>query len=88
MIESPKYGIISSIKGSLIEVKGLNDDACLYDLLKISKYNILGQVIQIYSDYFVAQCFENTYKLKLGESSCIERIFIHGISTRIIDKDF
>jgi len=63
----PNGGYISSIKGSLIEVKGLNSDARLYDLLKISKYNILGQIIQIYSDYLVAQCFESTYRLKLGE---------------------
>ena len=67
MNNDSRCGIISSIKGSLIEVKGLNNDARLYDLVKISKYNILGQVIQIYSEYFVAQCFESTYKLKLGE---------------------
>jgi V/A-type H+-transporting ATPase subunit A len=29
--------------------------------------NILGEVIQIYSDHVIAQCFENTFNLKLNE---------------------
>jgi len=60
-------GYISSIVGSLIEIKGLQDHVRLYDLIKISKHNILGEVIQIYSDHVIAQCFENTIKVKLKE---------------------
>ena len=55
-------GYISAIIGSLIKVKGLETQIRLHDLIKISKFNILGEVIQIYSDQVVAQCFENTTK--------------------------
>ncbi|MFW9998685.1 MAG: V-type ATP synthase subunit A [Candidatus Hodarchaeota archaeon] len=58
-------GYISAIIGSLIKVKGLENQTRLHDLIKITKYNILGEVIQIYSDHIVAQCFENTTNLKL-----------------------
>ncbi len=62
-----EYGYISAINGSLVEVKGLENTIRLHDLIKISKYNILGEVIQIYSDYIVAQCYENLHNLKLRE---------------------
>jgi hypothetical protein len=39
----------------------------LHDLIKIIKHNILGEVIQIYSDHVVAQCFENTINLRINE---------------------
>jgi len=29
--------------------------------------NMLGEVIQIYSDYIVVQCFENTTNLRINE---------------------
>lgn len=67
MIENPIHGVISSIKGSLIEIKGIENDARLFDLLKVVKHNILGEIIQIHADYLVAQCFESTHKLSLGE---------------------
>jgi len=60
-------GYISAIYGSLIEIKGLEKQIRLHDLIKVSNHNILGEVIQIYSDHVVAQCFENTYNLKLNE---------------------
>ncbi|MFW9896110.1 MAG: V-type ATP synthase subunit A [Candidatus Thorarchaeota archaeon] len=62
-----KYGIIISIKGSLVEVKGLENEIRLHDLIKISKYNILSEVIQIYPDYIVAQCYDDTHRLKLND---------------------
>ncbi|MFX1456678.1 MAG: V-type ATP synthase subunit A [Promethearchaeota archaeon] len=62
-----KYGIIKSIKGSLVEVKGLENEIRLHDLIKISKYNILSEVIQIYPDYIVAQCYDDTHRLKLND---------------------
>jgi len=58
-------GYISAIIGSLVKIKGLENQICLHDLIKISKYNILGEVIQIYSDHIIAQCFENTTNVKL-----------------------
>ena len=68
MIEKErKSGYISEIVGSLIKIKGLENHVRLYDLIKIPKYNILGEVIQIFSDHAVAQCFENTINLKLNE---------------------
>ena len=60
-------GYISAIIGSLIKVKGLETQIRLHDLIKISKFNILGEVIQIYSDHVVAQLFENTTKLRINE---------------------
>jgi V/A-type H+-transporting ATPase subunit A len=60
-------GYISAIVGSLIKIKGLESQVRLYDLIKVSRYNILGEVIQIYSDHIVAQCFENTANLKINE---------------------
>ena len=60
-------GYISAIIGSLIKIKGLENHVRLHDLVKISNYQILGEVIQIYSDYIIAQCFENTIRVKLNE---------------------
>ncbi|MFW9819420.1 MAG: V-type ATP synthase subunit A [Candidatus Thorarchaeota archaeon] len=62
-----KYGTIKSIKGSLVEVKGLENEIRLHDLIKITKYNILSEVIQIYPDYIVAQCYDDTHRLKLND---------------------
>ncbi|KKL93630.1 hypothetical protein LCGC14_1872730, partial [marine sediment metagenome] len=60
-------GYISSVNGSLIHIKGIENVIKLHDLIKISKHNILGEVIQIYSDYVVAQCFENTINLRIHD---------------------
>ncbi len=60
-------GYISGIKGSLIEIKGLENQIRLFDLVKITKRNILSEVIQIHKDYVVAQCFEDTLNLTLNE---------------------
>ena len=58
-------GHISAIVGSLIKVKGLENQIRLHDLIKVR--NMLGEVIQIYSDYIVVQCFENTTNLRINE---------------------
>ncbi len=63
--ENYKLGYISLINGSLIEIKGFRSQIRIHDLVKISKYNILGEVIQIFSDHVVAQCYEDTYDLEL-----------------------
>ena len=60
-------GYISAITGSLITIRGLENYVQLHELIKISKYEILGEVIQIYSNHVIAQCFENTIKLKLND---------------------
>ena len=60
-------GYISSVNGSLIHIKGIENVIKLHNLIKISKYNILGEVIQIYSDHVVAQCFENTINLRIHD---------------------
>ncbi|MFX0030527.1 MAG: V-type ATP synthase subunit A [Candidatus Hermodarchaeota archaeon] len=65
--EQSKYGLIKSIKGSLVEVKGLENEIRLHDLIKITKYNILSEVIQIYPNYIIAQCYDDTQKLKLND---------------------
>ncbi|MHA1294103.1 MAG: V-type ATP synthase subunit A [Promethearchaeota archaeon] len=65
--KSNNYGYISGINGSLIEIKGLETQVKLHDLIKISEHNILGEVIQIYENIIIAQCYENTYNLKLHQ---------------------
>lgn len=64
---NPKKGYISAITGSLIKIKGLERQIRLHELVKVAKYNLLGEVIQIYSDYIVAQCFENTTNLRIND---------------------
>ncbi|MEJ2296318.1 MAG: hypothetical protein P8Y23_16335 [Candidatus Lokiarchaeota archaeon] len=64
---SPAEGVITSIYGTLIKVKGLEDYVRLHDLVKISKHNLLGEIIQIYKTYITIQCFESTLNLKLGQ---------------------
>ena len=60
-----QHGYISAIVGSLIKAKGLEDQIRLHDLIKVR--NMLGEVIQIYSDHIVIQCFENTTNLRINE---------------------
>ena len=60
-------GYISAITGSLIKVKGLENFVRLHDLVNIADYSILAEIIQIYSDHIVVQCYENTVKVKLNE---------------------
>ncbi|MFX0047043.1 MAG: V-type ATP synthase subunit A [Candidatus Hermodarchaeota archaeon] len=60
-------GFISAVYGSLVEIKGLENNVRLDDLLKISNHNFLCAVIQIYSDRIIAQCFENTDSIRLKE---------------------
>ncbi len=62
-----KRGHISAIMGSLIKIKGLERQIKLHELVKVTKYNLLGEVIQIYSDYIVVQCFENTTNLRIND---------------------
>ena len=65
--KDPQSGYISEINGSLIKVKGLENQIRIHDLIKVSNYNILGEVIQKYSDHVIIQCFESTQNLKLKE---------------------
>lgn len=60
-------GYISEINGSLITVKGLENEVRLHDLIKVSRQNLVGEIIQIYSDRIKVQCFEDTDNLKLHE---------------------
>jgi V/A-type H+-transporting ATPase subunit A len=64
-IKKQEFGYIKGIDGSLIKIKGLEKRVRLYDLIQISKYDILGQVIQIFPDHIIAQCFESTFNLQL-----------------------
>lgn len=67
MNENKDQGYISAIHSSLIEVKGIKSKTRLHDLIEISNHNILCEVIKIYSDYIVAQCFEDTFNIRLNE---------------------
>jgi len=85
-----RSGYISAINGTLIKIKGLEGQIRLHDLIKVSEHNILGEVIQKFSDHVVVQCFENTANLKLQE----EVIDLHeslsmelapGLLTKVFD---
>jgi len=85
-----KHGYISAITGSLITIKGLENYVHLHELIKISKYDILGEVIQIYSNYVIAQCFENTIKIKLydqvvGLSETLSMELAPGLLSNVFD---
>ena len=67
MMTEQKTGYITEIIGSLIKVKGLEEVSRLRDIVKILKHNILGEIIQIYSDHIIVQCFDKTMKVKLNE---------------------
>ena len=62
-------GFISAVNGSLVELKGLENQVRLHDLIKILNYNIICEVIQIYSDRIIAQSFENTNSIKLNDKA-------------------
>lgn len=64
---SHQIGYIIAVNGSLITVKGIEETVKLHDLVKVSKFNILGEVIQIYNDHIIVQCYENTNNLKLKQ---------------------
>lgn len=66
-INESKEGYISAVNGSLVEIKGLENNVRLNDLIKISNHNFLCQVIQIYSDRIIAQSFESTNSIRLNE---------------------
>jgi len=63
--ENSDSGYISGINGAILEIKGLKKDVGLHDLIKITSENILAEIIQIFPDYAIAQCYENTIRLKL-----------------------
>ena len=65
--DTNEKGFISAINGTLIYVKGIEKQIKLHDLVKISEQNILGEVIQIYENHVVVQCYENTNNLKLNQ---------------------
>jgi V/A-type H+-transporting ATPase subunit A len=65
--DAQQNGFISAISGSIIHIKGIEENVRIHDLIKVSKQNILGEVIHIYSDYVVAQCFENTTSLRIND---------------------
>ncbi|MFO8018842.1 MAG: V-type ATP synthase subunit A [Promethearchaeia archaeon] len=65
--EENNFGYISAVKGSVIEVKGLETDIRLHDLIKIEEQNIIGEVLQILKDRVVVRCFQDTNELQLKE---------------------
>ena len=64
---NPQTGNISAVIGSLIKIKGIENTVKLHSLVRVAKYNILAEVIHIYDDHVVAQCFENTMNLRIND---------------------
>ena len=60
-------GHLSKINQNIIEIKGFSDHVKLNHMVLVEESNLLGEIIQIHDDYIVAQCFERTKGLKLGD---------------------
>ncbi|MBD3186543.1 V-type ATP synthase subunit A [Candidatus Bathyarchaeota archaeon] len=61
-------GKISRIKGTLLEINGLEKVVRLHDLVQLARDNLLAEVIQIHENRIVCQCFESTLGLRLGDT--------------------
>ncbi len=66
MTKFKDIGHISAIYGTLLNVKGFQNIK-IKDLVKIKNSNILGEIIRIFPDYAVVQCFEDTENISLYE---------------------
>ncbi|MBI2142213.1 V-type ATP synthase subunit A, partial [Candidatus Woesearchaeota archaeon] len=59
-------GKLFRVSGPVVTAKGLN--AKMYDLVKVGKEGLMGEVIQINEDKTTIQVYEDTSGLKPGES--------------------
>lgn len=59
-------GIITKVSGPLVIAEGM-DDANMYDVVRVSKLNLLGEVIEMRGDKASIQVYEETAGLGPGE---------------------
>ncbi len=61
-----KKGTLKRISGPVVEVKNL-EDAKLYDVVRVGKEGLVGEIIKIVGDTSVVQVYEDTSGLAPGE---------------------
>jgi V/A-type H+-transporting ATPase subunit A len=63
--EEQKQGVLKRIAGPV--VTAVNLDAHMYDVVKVGKEALMGEVIKIQGDNFIIQVYEDTSGIKPGE---------------------
>ena len=59
-------GTITKISGPLVVASGMKD-ANMYDVVRVSEQNLIGEIIEMHSDNASIQVYEETSGLKTGE---------------------
>ena len=60
-----KTGVIYRISGPVVVAKGM--DARMYDVIRVGKERLMGEVIKIEGDHITVQVYEDTSGIKPGE---------------------
>ncbi len=60
-----KIGRLNRVAGPVVVAKGI--EARMYDLVKVGKERLMGEVIQIVEDKTVIQVYEDTSGIRPGE---------------------
>lgn len=64
--EKIKKGVITRVSGPLIEARGLSG-AKMYEIVKVSKHKLMGEVIKLKGDIASIQVYEETSGLEPGD---------------------
>ncbi len=64
--ENSARGYLKRISGPVVEVSNLTD-AKLYDVLRVGKQGLIGEIIKIVGNTCIVQVYEDTSRLKPGE---------------------
>ena len=61
-----KEGIITKVSGPLVIAKGM-EDANMFDVVKVSEKNLIGEIIGMHGEYASIQVYEETSGIGTGE---------------------
>lgn len=61
-----KQGRVTKISGPLVVAEGMRD-ANMYDIVRVSDKNLIGEIIEMHGDQASIQVYEETAGLKPGE---------------------
>ena len=61
-----KQGIITKVSGPLVIAKGM-EDANMFDVVKVSEKNLIGEIIGMHEDSASIQVYEETSGVGSGE---------------------
>ena len=59
-------GVINKVSGPLVIAAGM-DDANMYDVVRVSSYGLIGEIIEMHGDRASIQVYEETSGLGPGE---------------------